>query len=60
MYVKITRGIKVIANPVFLADQSEPENGQFFWAYQITIRNMGYETVTLKSRFWKITDGRGQ
>jgi ApaG protein len=59
MYEKITRGIRVVARPQFLDNQSQPSEGKYVWAYTITIENRGSETVTLKTRHWHITDAHG-
>jgi ApaG protein len=56
----VTRGIEVKVNPKFLPDRSSPENGYFFWAYTITLTNLGQETVQLKTRYWRITDAHGK
>ena len=60
MYRTVTRGIEVKVAPQFLPDRSSPENGYFFWAYTITLTNLGGETVQLKTRHWKITDALGR
>jgi ApaG protein len=60
MYERITRGIKVIVRPQFLEGQSKPEEGHFVWAYTISLENHGRETVTLRTRYWKITDAFGK
>ena len=44
----------------YLADQSEPDEGKFVWAYRIRIENTGRETVQLLRRTWLITDARGR
>ncbi|SLN25682.1 Co2+/Mg2+ efflux protein ApaG [Oceanibacterium hippocampi] len=59
-YDKETRHIRVCVRPVFLEDQSEPDDDYYVWAYQVRIENNGTETVTLLNRHWKITDARGQ
>ena len=59
-YRTVTRQIEVKASPTFLADRSSPENGHFFWAYTITLTNLGQETVQLKTRHWRITDATGR
>jgi len=59
MYERTTRGIRVAVRPSFLDDQSDPSEGQFLWAYTVTIENQGPETVQLLSRYWHITDGEG-
>ena len=60
MYERITRGIKVIVRPHYLEGQSKPDEGQFMWAYTIVVENHGRETVTLRTRYWKITDANGK
>ena len=60
MYRTVTRGIEVKVAPQFLPDRSSPENGYFFWAYTITLTNLGGETVQLKTRHWRITDASGK
>ena len=59
MYERITRGVKVIVRPQYLDSQSKPEEGHYVWAYTITIENHGRETLTLRTRYWKITDALG-
>ena len=60
MYEAVTRGIRIRVTPQYLDDQSTPEDGEFFWAYTIDIANESGETVQLRSRVWRITDGHGQ
>ena len=59
-YRAVTRQIEVKAAPRFLPERSSPENGYFFWAYTITLTNLGIETVQLKTRHWRITDAQGR
>ena len=59
MYTAITRDIQITVMPQFVAERSEPEEGQFFWAYTIEITNLGREAVQLTARHWLITDGNG-
>lgn len=60
MYERITHGIKIIVRPQFLENQSKPDESHFVWAYAITVENHGRETVTLRTRYWKITDAHGK
>jgi ApaG protein len=60
MYTATTRAIKVTVKPQYLPDQSDPSKSQYVWAYQVRIENKGGETVQLRSRHWKITDGMGR
>ena len=59
MYTKTTKKINITVNPYFLEDQSEPEDQHYVWAYQVTINNLGKESVKLKNRYWKIIDSNG-
>jgi ApaG protein len=60
MYEETTRGIRIVVKPKYLESQSRPDDDHFVWAYTITIENRGSDTVTLRSRYWKITDARGK
>ena len=60
MYETITRGIRVAVEPHFLADQSEPAQNRYVWAYRVTISNGGAAPVQLRSRYWRITDAAGR
>jgi ApaG protein len=56
----LTRGIRVRVRSFFVPERSSPEEGQWFFAYRVTISNEGGETAQLLSRHWIITDGDGQ
>ncbi|MEE2662310.1 MAG: Co2+/Mg2+ efflux protein ApaG [Pseudomonadota bacterium] len=60
MYSAVTREIRVEVEPIYLDEQSEPDNGQFVWAYRVQIGNEGPEAVQLLTRYWHITDGIGR
>ncbi|WP_029008567.1 Co2+/Mg2+ efflux protein ApaG [Azospirillum halopraeferens] len=60
MYSKVTRSIRVTVNPVYLEDQSVPAENHYVWAYHVRIENEGSQTVQLRTRYWKITDGLGR
>jgi ApaG protein len=60
MYSETTRSIKVTVKPVYLEDRSSPVEDHYVWAYHVRIENQGEETVQLRNRHWKITDGRGR
>ena len=59
-YRAITRGIAVSVEPAYLEANSSPGSSQYFWAYRVTIENLGKETVQLQSRHWMITNARGE
>lgn len=54
-----TRGVTVRVAVTFLPEQSDPENGRWFWSYHIRLENDGPQTVQLMTRHWVIIDGRG-
>jgi ApaG protein len=58
-YVAETRGVTVRVSVSYLAEQSEPAQARWFWAYHIRIENGGDRAVQLLTRHWVITDGRG-
>ena len=60
MYQAVTRNIAVTVSPRFLPERSSTEEGRYFWAYTIEIRNRGDITVQLKTRHWRITDAHGR
>ena len=58
-YCAMTRDIQVVVRPFYLAEQSQPDERQFVWAYRVRIENHGAEEVRLLRRTWHITDGAG-
>ena len=60
MYSETTHGITVTVRPVFLDEQSVPAENRYVWAYFVRIENGSDRTVTLRSRWWHITDARGR
>lgn len=60
MYRALTRDIEVTVEPYYLAEQSDPEDNRYVWAYRVVISNHSDITVQLMSRYWHITDETGQ
>ena len=58
-YARTTRDITVTVRPIYLEDQSDPEDGHYVWAYHVRIENHGTSTVQLLTRHWEITDALG-
>ena len=56
----VTRGIRVEVRSFYVPERSDPEQEQWFFAYQIAISNEGSETAQLIGRHWIITDGDGR
>ncbi|MBU3542318.1 Co2+/Mg2+ efflux protein ApaG [Polynucleobacter sp. MWH-Loch1C5] len=51
--------LQVSVKVQYLAQESNPDNRQFVFAYTITIRNVGQLPSQLIARHWLITDGEG-
>ena len=58
-YAETTKAITVSVEPMYLDEQSEPDDAHFVWAYHVRIENNGKETVQLMARHWRITDSMG-
>ncbi|HEU4518974.1 MAG TPA: Co2+/Mg2+ efflux protein ApaG [Microvirga sp.] len=59
MYKAVTHGISVTVTPRYVAEESSPSDNRYFFAYAVEIINLSIERVQLRSRYWKIIDGRG-
>lgn len=56
----ISEGVRVRARSFYVPERSSPEEGQWLFAYRITISNEGSEPAKLLSRHWIISDGDGR
>ena len=59
-YTAVTRGIEVRVQPHFLADESDPDANNWFWAYTVRISNAGPVTVQVLRRTWRIINAQGR
>ena len=59
MFEQETSGVLVRVEPRYMAEESAPDEGRYFWAYTIEILNLSPDTVQLISRAWSITDENG-
>ena len=50
----------VQVKPRYLADQSNPAQNLYFFAYTITIRNTGRVAAQVISRTWNVNDAQGR
>ncbi len=57
--VATTKGVSVRVSVSYLAEQSAPANGRWFWSYHVRIENGSKRSIQLLSRNWHILDGRG-
>ncbi len=55
-----TQGIRVEVESFYDSERSAPQENYFFFAYQVTISNVGRRTTQLVSREWVITDANGE
>jgi ApaG protein len=55
-----TAGFMVEVTPQFRPRDSDPNNGNWVWSYEVTISNLGDETAQLIDRHWIITDEIGR
>jgi ApaG protein len=53
---QVTEGIRISAQPFFLAEHSQPDDGQYVFVYHIRIENEGEHTARLSWRHWLIHD----
>jgi ApaG protein len=59
-FSKITHSIKVSVRPVYLEEQSSPDEHYYVWAYYVRIENLSDDPVQLINRYWRITDAKGR
>jgi len=55
-----TEGIRVGAAAFYIAEQSDPDNHQYVFGYNIVIANTGDRPAQLLSRHWMIIDAHGR
>ncbi len=56
MYYRITDGIRVTVQPVYLPQHSSPATPRYVFAYNIRIENVGDRAAQLVWRHWYIHD----
>lgn len=56
MVSKVTQGVKVSVETFYQPEQSQPLEGEFMFAYRITIENHNRYPVRLLRRHWHIFD----
>lgn len=55
-----TEGVRVQVESRYLPERSNPQKNHWFFAYRVTIANVGERTVKLVSRHWIIENSHGQ
>jgi len=56
----VTSSVQVEVHSRYVAEQSRPADDYYFFAYKITISNLGERQVQLLDRHWFITHGDGR
>ena len=51
--------VKILVEPTYLEDHSDPSENSYLWAYTVKIKNNSTDTIKLVSRHWKIFDSNG-
>jgi len=59
VYEQTTNDVSVSVVPLFIEDESSPDDFEYLWAYYIKIQNNRDDEVQLMSRKWQITDAQG-
>lgn len=59
MISKISEGITISVETYYQPEYSNPVNGEFMFAYRITIENNNIFPVKLLTRHWEIYDSNG-
>lgn len=52
--------VRIVSDPQYIVEQSDPAHQKFTWGYEIDIQNDTDEIVQLLHRFWRITDATGK
>tara|TARA_B100000029_G_scaffold82096_2_gene72982 strand:+ start:2263 stop:2664 length:402 start_codon:yes stop_codon:yes gene_type:complete len=59
LFSPMENSIKITAKPHYVQEKSDPVRSYYYFAYHITIENVGNNSAQLLSRYWHITDGQG-
>ncbi|PZF72954.1 Co2+/Mg2+ efflux protein ApaG [Taibaiella soli] len=59
MVKQITEGVSITVETFYQPNQSNPLNGEYLFAYRITIENLSTVPVKLLRRHWHIVDSNG-
>ncbi|MGB6230562.1 MAG: Co2+/Mg2+ efflux protein ApaG [Litorimonas sp.] len=60
LFEQRTKDVIVRVEPEYLAEQSNPSDGRFIWAYTVEIDNQSEDDLRVTGRYWHIADSRGQ
>ena len=54
-----TNNVRIEVESQYIPERSYPDDGEYFFAYHVTICNEGEEGIKLLGRHWTITDSNG-
>lgn len=60
MYSRATNQIKITVYPIYLENQSEPNDNHYVLACRVKIENLEKEIIQLRTRCYRITDSLGR
>jgi len=58
-FEKTTNDIRVVVTPVFMDEESKPEEHFYLWAYQVRIENRSPTSIKILDRQWRVIDAQG-
>ena len=58
-HAAMTAGVTVRVAVNFMPEQSRTDAGRWFWVYHIRLENHRDDTIQLRTRHWRVTDGLG-
>lgn len=58
-FERVTHGISIHVMPIFVEQESRPEDHYYLWAYQVRIENQGRHSIKILDRQWSVIDDRG-
>ncbi len=59
MYEAVTEDVAIRVTPTFMPQESDVEDGKYFWAYTVEIENRSTTMVQLLTRYWRISSASG-
>ena len=59
-FCMVSHDVQVSVAPIFLVEQSFPENNHYLWLYHVTIENQRSHQIQILTRYWHIVDAYGK
>jgi ApaG protein len=58
-FTATSHNMVVTVRPIYLPEESSPDENLFIWSYHVRIKSCRTDTVQLLTRYWRITDANG-